>query len=669
MPTPRRPAPWERRISHVAPDSRQPTPRPPSPRPPVAAPPAEAPAPPEPDRPPPAPARKFGIRGRRQAPETTGRVSVAELVDQIGQLSRTTDDEPTRSSPPDIDSHPGEDAPTTRLPAVDAAPVSPTTPPPTTPPPTTPPPNPPAVERPHAEPEAVGPVAPPTLTRLALNRARKRKRARMAGRVLVSFVAVMALVLTGVVWAYLRSTDQGFSQVAALDPDSTDVVDAPGQYGDETYLIVGTDTRAGASGEVGAGSVADAEGARSDTVMLVNIPADRSRVVAVSFPRDLDVERPECEGWDSNTGDYTGEMYEAADGDKLNATYALGGPKCLVKVIQKMSGLKISHFVGMDFAGFESMVNEVGGVDVCTTTPLIDDELGTVLANPGTQLINGATALNYVRARKVEAEGTGDYGRIKRQQLFLSSLLRSVLSNKVLFDPGKLNGFVTAFTRDTFVENVKTADLLTLGKSLRDVDAGAVTFLTVPTAGTTDYGNEIPRMSDITAIFTAIINDQPLPGESRSITGPTTPTTPPPAPVLSLAVDPSTVSVQVSNGSEMSGLAATTADGLASYGFQIVGTGNADSTSAQTVVRYAAGQESEAATVASGLPGSLLEETASLGGIIEVVVGSDFAGTVVAPTPLGTQLPAIGTTSTLPVTDVALPADLTVTNAADDTCA
>ena len=136
----------------------------------------------------------------------------------------------------------------------------------------------------------------------------------------MSLVSIMALLVTGVVWGYLRATDRGFEQVAALDTESSDVVDAPAQYGDETYLIVGTDTRAGASGEIGAGTIADAEGARSDTIMLINIPADRSRVVAVSFPRDLDVTRPECEGWDSSTGDYTTEEFPEAEGDKLNAT-------------------------------------------------------------------------------------------------------------------------------------------------------------------------------------------------------------------------------------------------------------------------------------------------------------------------------------------------------------
>ncbi len=283
--------------------------------------------------------------------------------------------------------------------------------------------------------------------------------------------------------------------------------------------------------------------------MLVHVPADRSRVVAVSFPRDLDVERPVCQAWDNDTGTYTDETYPAADGDKLNATYALGGPKCLVKVIQKMSGLQIKHFVGMDFAGFESMVDTVGGVNVCIPQPLIDGELGNVLPVAGNQTLDGRKALDYVRARHVEAEGNGDYGRIKRQQLFLSALLREAMSSKVLFDPGKLNGFINAFTRATFVEGVDTRSLLTLGQSLRNVDAGAVTFITVPTAGTNDWGNEIPRLDDIKAIFQAIIDDQPLPGEERT-SGDKKETTPAPAPdITELASAPEELSVQVSNGS------------------------------------------------------------------------------------------------------------------------
>jgi len=621
--------------------------------------------------------RHDGETGRRALDdEPSEQLSVAELMQKMGRSAPVGSggrrarpdepDEPDESSEidePDADARFGFDAePTEIIPVVTDAPTADAWP----------------EQEPDPEPapnwveEAVTTASPqavgtPNRSRLAANKTRKRRRLLVVGRSMIAFVAVMALLATGTVWGYLRSAEGRFSQIAALDTDSADIVDPGGQMGDENYLIVGTDTRAGASGAIGAGTVEDAEGARSDTVMLVHVPADRSRVVAVSFPRDLDVERPVCQGWDNDTGTYSDETYPAADGDKLNATYALGGPKCLVKVIQKMSGLQIKHFVGMDFAGFESMVDTVGGVNVCLPQPLIDGELGTVLPAAGNQTLDGRKALDYVRARHVEAEGNGDYGRIKRQQLFLSALLREAMSSKVLFDPGKLNGFINAFTRATFVEGVDTRSLLTLGQSLRNVDAGAVTFITVPTAGTNDWGNEIPRLDDIKAIFQAIIDDQPLPGEERA-TGDKKDTTPAPAPdVTELATTPEELSLQISNGSGVSGLAAGTADRLAAYGFGIYSVGNYSSTSTQTIVRFAPGREAEAATVASAIPGAVLESTSGLGSIVEVVLGTEFDGTLAAPAAPGTPVDS-GPTRIYVDEDAELPADLAVTNATDNPC-
>lgn len=513
------------------------------------------------------------------------------------------------------------------------------------------------------------PVGSDRHSRLATSRARRRRRAKIAARSLVTLVSVIALTSTGLVWGYLRSTESKFAIVSALDVDSDDIIDAHEQRGDETYLIVGTDTRAGASGAIGAGTVEDAEGARADTVMLVNIPADRSRVVAVSFPRDLDVRRPACEAWDNDTGTYSDEMFPAASGEKLNAAYAVGGPKCLVKVIQRMSGLKIGHFVGMDFAGFESMVNEIGGVDICTTAPLDDGILGTVLPSAGTHTLDGSTALDYVRARHVVAEGNGDYGRITRQQKFLSALLRGALSGEVLLNPGKLNGFINAFTRETFVENIDTRSLMNLGRSLQNVDAGAVTFLTVPTEGTNEWGNEIPRTDDISAIFHAIINDSPLPGEERA--APATNDAPVPSqPPGSIMVDtlyPSEVSVQVSNASGVSGAAATLADNLSAYGFQILSVGNYTQTSPDTLVRFSPGYGAEAATLASAIPGAILEESPGLGTIVEVVIGSRSGTSVTSPSAAGTRVDATPTRIGRGE-EGGIPSDLAVVNAADSTC-
>ncbi|WP_084351898.1 LCP family protein [Millisia brevis] len=507
-------------------------------------------------------------------------------------------------------------------------------------------------------------------TRLSRKKAAGRRRVRSIARVIAAGMALVMLVGTGILWTYLRSTDNAFAQIAALDLDSTDVVNPEQQYGDETYLIVGTDTRIGASGLVGAGTVADAEGARSDTVILVNIPADRSRVVAVSFPRDLDIERPVCNAWDPATGEYSSETYGEASGDKLNAAYALGGPKCLVKVIQKLSGMRVGHFVGIDFAGFEQMVDTIGGVEVCTTEPLIDSELGPVLPQAGRQTISGQTALNYVRARYVESEGTGDYGRIKRQQLFLSALLRQALSGHVLLDPTKLNGFIDAFTANTFVENVRTQDLLSLGQSLQGVEAGAVTFLTVPTSGTNEWGNEIPRLDDIDAIFKAIIEDLPLPGEEVPVERTSTPPAPEPlaASVPELAaVSPYSIAIHVSNASNQSGLAAVTANTLTQYGYTVSGTGNYTGSSAGVVVRYPVGYEAEAATVAASLPGAVVTEATDVTAGVEVVLGSQFDGTVLAPPAVGTPITDVHLSGADP--GVELPPDLSYTNAGDDTCA
>ncbi|MBF6165388.1 LCP family protein [Streptomyces gardneri] len=519
-----------------------------------------------------------------------------------------------------------------------------------------------------AKPKAVGTAQ----TRLQASRERRNKRLRATGRTGLALSAALALLVTGGGWSYLQSTTDSFTQVSALDENSEDIVDSNAQLGDENYLLVGTDTRAGANGKLGAGTLDDAEGARADTTMLVHIPKSRNRVVVVSFPRDLDVTRPQCYGWDNEKNKYTDEKFPSAMGDKLNAVYNLGGPMCLVSTIQRLTGASINHFIGIDFAGFESMVNQIDGVEVCASKPLVDDVLGTILEQPGKQRIDGQTALNYVRARHVYGEERSDYDRINRQQRFLASLLRGTLSSKVLFNPGKLNGFISAFSQHTWVQKVEPSDLLMLGRSLQKIDAGAVTFITVPTAGTTSYGNEIPRESDIKAIFKAIRDDQPLPGEKPSVHA----NAPAPAPAAPgtakyRAADPSTVSLLVSNGSGIEGLARTAAAKLGNQGFTIYNTGNyANGTSPTTKVRYAPGLEAEAATVATSIPGATIEAADDLGGIVEVVIGGDSkAGvTVKAPTPVGDEITNVATSTATDSTPAVLPSDLEHVNAADEIC-
>jgi LCP family protein required for cell wall assembly len=518
---------------------------------------------------------------------------------------------------------------------------------------------------------------------------RKRRALLIAGRFVAAAVAAAALAMTGGAWQWSASKNHRLNTISALDPQSQDVVDPNGQYGDEDFLIVGIDSRAGANGSMGAGDTEDAGGARSDTIMLVNIPANRKRVVAVSFPRDLAATPMQCEAWNPDTGEY-GPLYDSDTKKygpryvytetKLNSTFAFGGPKCLVKEIQKLTGLSINRFIAIDFAGFAKMVDSLGGVEVCSTSPLKDYELGTVLAHSGRQLIDSKTALNYVRARSVTTENNGDYGRIKRQQLFLSSLLRSLISKDTFFSLNKLNNVVNTFISNSYVDNVKTKDLVQLGQSVQGMSAGHVSFVTVPTGITDENGDEPPRTSDMRALFDAIINDDPLPGENdlnattspptKSLTSKAPQTSPSPNPhpeqVQAVTAAPQDITVQVSNSTPKSGLAATASNQLKRHGFKVKSPDDYPSSLKSTTVFFSPGNEQAAATVAATFANSKVERVTGIGQVVEVVLGSDFSS-VSAPPPTGSSVNVqIDRNTSSPPTQ--LPDDLSVTNAADTTC-
>jgi LCP family protein required for cell wall assembly len=518
---------------------------------------------------------------------------------------------------------------------------------------------------------------------------RKRNAIMVLGRLMAAAIAALALALTGGAWQWSASKNHRLNIVSALDPQSRDVVDPNAQFGDEDFLIVGMDSRAGANSEMGAGDTEDAGGARSDTVMLVNIPANRKRVVAVSFPRDLAITPIQCEAWNPDTGEY-GPLYDSdtkkygpryvSTETKLNSTFSFGGPKCLVKEIQKLSGLSINRFIAVDFVGFAKMVDAIGGVEVCSTTPLKDYELGTVLAHSGRQLIDSKTALNYVRARNVTTENNGDYGRIKRQQLFLSSLLRSLISKDTFFSLNKLNNVVNVFIGNSYVDNVKTKDLVQLGQSVQGMSAGHVSFVTVPTGITDENGDEPPRTSDMRALFDAIINDDPLPGENdlnataspptKSLTSKAPQASPPadphPEQVQAVTTAPQEITVQVSNSTSKSGLATVASTQLKHQGFKVKTPDDYPSSLKSTTVLFAPGNERAAATVAATFANSKIQRVKGIGQVVQVVLGQDFSS-VSAPPPAGSSVSVqIDHNAVTPPTK--LPEDLSVTNAADTTC-
>ncbi|WP_071289374.1 LCP family protein [Mycolicibacterium llatzerense] len=512
-----------------------------------------------------------------------------------------------------------------------------------------------------------------------------RHRFAIAGRIIVALAAVIALSMTGAAWQWQNIKNNSMNRVSALDLNSRDIVDPNAQFGDENFLIVGVDSRYGQNADMGAGTTEEAGGARSDTIMLVNIPANRKRVVAVSFPRDLAIKSTLCEAWDPKTGAY-GPIYDEDTKSygsdqvytetKLNSAYSFGGPKCLVKVIQKLSGLSVNRFMAVDFAGFSKLVDAVGGVEVCSPTPLEDYELGTVLDHSGRQVIDGHTALQYVRARQVTTEVNGDYGRIKRQQMFLSSLLRSMISKDTFFNLGKLNNVVNLFIDDSSVDNVTTKDLVQLGQSIQGVSAGRVTFVTVPTGVTDSEGNEPPRVDDMRALFDAIINDDPLPEERNADSTPVPSTSAAPSTtsansdaeqVDTTTTDPSQVTVRVSNSTGQDGLAATATKELEQHGFTVTSPDDYQGQVTSTTVFFSAGHEQAAATVASSLPNAHVERVSGLGDVVRVVLGTDFTS-VGTPATSGSAAQMRVTHGSLSGEPTKLPEDLSITNAADTSC-
>jgi LCP family protein required for cell wall assembly len=654
-------------------------------------------------------ARVTGATGIK--PVTRRRVDVTAPAEDITVPIPLSDEIPdlaalARTRPPVVaPAHPEQSRPEPPRPQPPAPPIGPPGPPPAQP----------------AEP----PSLPPTPSRPAPKARQRRRPALIVGRVATALIAVLALAVTGSAWQWQSAKNKLLNTVAALDPNSTDIRDPNGQIGDENFLIIGVDSRIGANSEMGAGDTSVAQGARSDTIMLVNIPASRKRVVAVSFPRDLAIAPINCQAWDPETGKY-GPVYdqefgewsdnERQTGSKLNSAYALGGPKCLVKVIQKISGLAINRFMAVDFTGFARMVDAMGGVEVCSTTTLEDAELGPVLTAAGRQMVDGHTALNYVRARSIASEGNGDYGRIKRQQMFLSSLLRSMISSATLVDLDRLDEVVNTFIDDSYVDNVQTRDLVRLGQSLQGINAGRITFATLPTTGYADpEGNEVPRTEDVRRLFNAIIDDQSLPGENdlnETISPPTsTPTTSGSATdsassstassstassstasssaaagsssttstageltattttkVKAVAAEPRDVTVEVANGTERKGLATATTKEFELYGF----TARKPNTSSEwgvidtTTVYYSLGNEQAAATVAATLPGAKIERIDGLGELVQVVLGADFTS-LKYPQASGTSL-NVDVIQAGPSTPTKLPSDLTLINGADVSC-
>jgi LCP family protein required for cell wall assembly len=244
------------------------------------------------------------------------------------------------------------------------------------------------------------PVQPPTPPPASSGRRRRRFRVRYVLIVLLLWLAYLVIVPV-MAWREVDKVD--------WEPDGA----RPDNQDGTTYLLVGSDSRAGLSKEERKKlSTGNAGGGRTDTIMLLHTGSGPN--VLLSIPRDSIVDIP---------GHGT---------TKINAAYAFGGPPLLVETIEKSTGIRIDDYVEIGMGGVAGLVDAVGGIEVCPKQNM-KDKLAGLNIKKGCQEVDGTTALAYARSR--HASATGDIDRVRRQREVVAAVGSKVLSPWSVLNP------------------------------------------------------------------------------------------------------------------------------------------------------------------------------------------------------------------------------------------
>ncbi|MGG5257974.1 LCP family protein [Phycicoccus avicenniae] len=438
-------------------------------------------------------------------------------------------------------------------------------------------------------------------------------------RLAIALVLVVALGGAGVAYATWRLN----ANITKVDVSKAIGTDRPTQAaqarGAVNILLVGSDTREG-KGNDAIGKVVEDPGQHSDTNLLVHLSKDRTWATVVSIPRDsMTKAPPECSPTAPKDQWVTRQW---------NHNYKIGGIGCLIRTLEGNTGVRIDHYGVVDFRGFQSMVQALGGVEVCTTEAIDDRESGLRLS-PGTHTLKGKQALAYVRTRKSVGDGS-DLGRIQRQQAFLSSIAQKATSSQLLFEPTRLFGFLDAATKSLTTDpEFGLGTMKDLAESVRGIGLKNIEFVTVPNEVYPNDENRVQWQPSAELIWESFREDHQLGRKPKPGATPSPSATP-------LSVSPDAVRVQVLNGSGASGLASQAAAALGVQGFRVTGTGNGESRTG-TLVEYSTGQEEAARTVAAAFPGAKVEEATGLGRTVRVTMGAGSKNVVEVENRTGTK--------------------------------
>ncbi|MFF9485289.1 LCP family protein [Streptomyces sp. NPDC014676] len=332
----------------------------------------------------------------------------------------------------------------------------------------------------------------------------QRPRRRWGRIVLLSFLAVLLAAGGTGYWLYsdLNGNIDGVDLDKALGDDRPEKLPTSGQ----NLLILGSDSRAGANAELGTGKVS---GARSDTALVVHIPEGRRQAVAVSIPRDTLVTRPECAKED-------GSALPEAERVMFNSVYSTAGPACVVKTVEKMSGVRMDHYMEIDFAGFKGLVDAIGGVTVTIDEPIKDTSSGLDLS-AGTHKLDGTDSLAFVRTRHGVGDGS-DLGRIGLQQQFIIALLSEVKRQDLFGSPTKTYKIADTLTSalTTDAELASLTSLADFARSMNGVDPASMDTIMLPVAyDKIDPNRVVAAHPQVDQLWEAIRSDTEIPESAK----------------------------------------------------------------------------------------------------------------------------------------------------------
>jgi len=409
-------------------------------------------------------------------------------------------------------------------------------------------------------------------------RLRRHQPIGTAVKVLAGVVAVALVSTASVAAIAAKQVTDDFGegvriqgQSAAPRPQQQDGPTLSTFDGGFTMLVVGTDNDPEQGTQYG-----ERDATLNDVNILLHVSADHTNATAVSIPRDLVTPIPACAKPDGSGST------PATAAEPVNEAWGEGGLNCVVQTVQGLTGLDVQYSAAVSFNGVIEMSNAIGGVPVCVASPIHDRYTGLDLP-AGTTTLQGSQALEFLRTRHGVGDGS-DLGRISSQQVFLSSLLRTVKANSTLTSPTTLYKLARAAASNMQLSESLNdpRTLVGMGRALQDLPLDRVNFVQYPgtTGGTGVYEGKVQPTTELAdELFARIKADESFslgagstgigsesapaaPSSAAPAPATPTPTVQPPAAQTPAASTPATPGSPVASATPSAPATTDTLDGL-----------------------------------------------------------------------------------------------------------